>query len=127
MKRMLRVSAVALLISGLAIVTFAQAKNPSGRWAATLGKDGRSMTSTMQLKLSGDQVTGTIDLAPGVAVQIQNGKLEGKQVTFDVVAPEHGHTKDIHFTGDMGDDAIMLRNESGGKQGRTMTFHRVDD
>ena len=85
------------------------------------------MTSTMQLKLSGDQVTGTIDLAPGVTVQIQNGKLEGKQLTFDVVAPEHGHTKDIHFTGDMGDDAIMLRNESGGKQGRTMTFHRVDD
>jgi hypothetical protein len=39
MKGMLKVSAVALLISGLAIVTLAQAKDPSGRWTATLGKE----------------------------------------------------------------------------------------
>jgi len=126
MKRMLKVSAVALLISGLAIVTFAQAKDPSGHWAATLGKEGRSMTSTMELKLSGDQVTGTIELAPDVTVQIQNGKLQRNQLTFDVAAPEHGHTKEIHLTGGVGDDAIMLRSESHGKQGRTMTFHRVE-
>jgi hypothetical protein len=36
---MLKVSAVALLISGLAIVTLAQAKDPSGRWTATLEKE----------------------------------------------------------------------------------------
>jgi len=125
MKGMLKVSAVALVILGLAIVTFAQAKDPSGRWTATLERDGRSMTSTMELKLSGDQVTGTIDLAPGVTVQIQNGKLEGNQLTFDVTAPEHGHTKSIHFTGDVGNDAITLRNESHGKQGRTMIFQRA--
>ena len=47
MKRMLKISGVALLILGLAIVTFAQTKDPSGRWTATLGRDGRSMTSTM--------------------------------------------------------------------------------
>jgi len=125
MKRMLKISGVALLILGLAIVTFAQTKDPSGRWTATLGRDGRSMTSTMELKRSGDQVTGTIDLAPGVTVQIQNGKLEGSQLTFDVTAPEHGHTKSIHFTGDVRDDAITLRNESRGKQGRTMIFQRA--
>jgi hypothetical protein len=125
MRRTLKVSAVALLISGLAIVTFAQAKDPSGRWTATLGRDGKSMTSTMELKLSGDQVSGTIDLAPGVKVQIQNGKLEGNQLTFDVAAPEHGHKKNIHFIGDLSDDSITLRNESGGKQGRTMIFQRA--
>jgi hypothetical protein len=85
------------------------------------------MTSTMELKLSGDQVTGTIHLAPGVTVQIQNGKLEGNQLTFDVTAPEHGHTIEIHFTGVVGDNAVTLRNESRGKQGRTLTFHRIED
>jgi hypothetical protein len=79
------------------------------------------------LKVSGNTVTGTIDVAPDVTAEIQNGKLEGDQLTFDITAPEHGHTKGIHFTGDVADDAIMLRNESRGKQGRTMTFRRIKD
>ena len=85
------------------------------------------MTFKMNLKVSGNSVTGTIDVAPDVTAPIQKGKLEGDQLTFDIVAPEHGHTKSIHFTGDVGDDAITLRNESRGKQGRTMTFHRIGD
>ena len=82
------------------------------------------MTSTMTLRVSGDQVTGTIDLAPDVTVQIRNGKIEGSQLTFDVTAPEHGHTKEIHFVGDVQNDAITLRNESHGRQGRTIIYHR---
>jgi len=65
--------------------------------------------------------------APGATEEIQNGKLQGNQLVFDVIAPERGYTKNIHFRGEAGDDAITLRNESGGKEGRTLTFHRIED
>ncbi len=124
MKRMLKVSAVAFSISVLAFVTFAQSKDLSGCWTATLERGGNTGTFTMDLKISGNGVTGTLSDPSGPPWQIQNGTLEGNQLTFDVTAPEHGHTKNIHFMGDVGDDWITLRNESRGKQGRTLTFHR---
>ena len=125
MKRMLKVFAVAFSISVLAFAAFAQGKDISGRWTATLERGGQTVTFKMDLKVSANYVTGTIDLAPDATTEIQNGKLEGDQLTFDVTAPEHGHKKNIHFIGDVGDDAITLRNESGGKQGRTMIFQRA--
>jgi len=124
---MFRVFAVAFSISALASGAIAQGKDISGRWTATLERGTQSMTVKMDLKVSANNVTGTINVAPGVSAEIQNGKLEGEQLSFDVTAPEHGHTKEIHFTGDVGDDGITLRNESRGKQGRTMTFHRTED
>ena len=66
-------------------------------------------------------MTGTLRDPSGPPWQIQNGTLTGNQLTFDVTAPQHGHTKNIHFMGDVGDDAITFRNESQGKQGRTLT------
>jgi len=125
MERKLGLYAVAFSLSVAALVAFAQTEAVSGRWTTALERGQQSMTVKMDLKVSGNSVTGTIDVAPDVTVQIQNGKLEGGQLTFDVTAPEHGHTKSIHFTGDVRDDTITLKNESRGKQGRTMTFHRT--
>src|SRR5215471_13429155 len=127
MKRMLKVSAVAFSMFALALVALAQGQDVSGRWTTTLDRGRQSVTLKMDLTVSGNHVVGTIDVAPDVTAQIQNGKLEGDQLTFDISAPEHGHTKSIHFTGNVDGDAITLRNESRGKQGLTMTFHRIED
>lgn len=124
MRRTLSVSLGAFLISILALATFAQGVGLRGRWAATLERGGKSMTSVMDLKVSGNQVTGTIDLAPGTTLQIQNGKFERGQLTFDVTAPEPGRTKEIHFVGEFDGDLVTLRNESRGRQGRTLTYRR---
>ena len=127
MKGMLKVTMLALSISGMALVALAQGQDVSGRWTTTLEKGGQSVTFRMDLKVSDNSVTGTIDVAPDVATQIQNGKLEGNQLIFDVTAPEHGHAKTIHFTGNVRDDAIALSSESRGKQGRTMIFQRASE
>ena len=124
---MLKVSAVAFAILLLALVAFAQGKDISGHWTTTLERGEQSMTCKMDLKVSGKTVTGTIEVAPDETAEIQNGRLEGDLLTFDITAPEHGHTKSIRFIGDVGDDMIVLKNESRGKQGRTMTFHRIED
>ena len=127
MKRMLKVSAVAFVVFVLALGGVAQRRGVSGHWATTLSRGEQSMTLKMDLKVSGSSVNGMIDVAPDVTAEIQNGKLEGDQLTFDITAPEHGHTKSIHFTGNVDGGAITLRNESRGKQGLTMTFHRIED
>lgn len=127
MNWMLKVTIIVLAISVLALVAFAQGKDISGSWTTTLQRGGQTRTLKMDLKIAGNSVTGTIDVAPDVTAQIQKGKLEGDQLTFDVIAPEHGHTKKIHFTGDLGEDTVTLRNESRGKQGRTLIFQRTNN
>lgn len=127
MNWMLKVTIIVLAISVLALVAFAQGKDISGSWTTTLQRGGQTRTLKMDLKIAGNSVTGTIDVAPDVTAQIQNGKLEGDQLTFDVIAPEHGHTKKIHFTGDLGEDTVTLRNESSGRQGRTLIFQRTNN
>lgn len=124
MKTMLKVLAVAFSVSVLALGAFAQNKDVSGRWTTSLERGGKSFTFKMDLKVSDNTVAGTMDATPDRRVEIQNGKLEGNQLTFDVTAPEHGHSKTIHFIGDVGDNTITLRNQSGGKQGRTMIYQR---
>jgi len=125
MKRALKAIGIVLAISVIPFTLFAQGQNMSGRWTTTMERGGNRATFKMDLKVSDNSVTGMIDLAPNVTEQIQNGKLQGNQLTFDVAALEHGHTKNIHFTGDVAGDAITLRNESNGKQGRTMIFQRA--
>lgn len=127
MNRTLKVATVMLSISVLAFVALAQGNGVGGRWTTTLQRGGQTRTLEMDLKVDGNSVTGTIDVAPDVTAQIQNGKLQGDQLTFDVIAPEHGHAKNIHFTGDLGEDTITLRNESRGKQGRTLIFQRANN
>ena len=89
MKKMLKVSAVASAIFVLALGAFAQAKDVSGLWTTTLTRGGQSTTLKMDLKVSGNSVTGTIDVAPDATAQIQNGKHEGDQLTFDMPHEEH--------------------------------------
>jgi hypothetical protein len=81
----------------------------------------------MDLNVSGQELTGTISDPSGQTLQIKNGKIEGNELTFDVTAREHGGTKNVHFFGQVEGDLITLHNESNGRQGQTMSFHRTKD
>jgi len=106
---------------------FSQENPSSGRWTATLKKGDRAGTATLNMSISGSDVTGTLSDPSGQVWQIENGKLEGNQLTFHVTAREHGGTKNIHFFGQAADELITLHNESHGKPGQTMSFHRRKD
>jgi hypothetical protein len=106
---------------------FGQADDPSGRWTATLERGDRTGVAVINLKVEGNRVTGTLSDPSGQTMEMENGVIEGGQLSFDCRAREHGDTKRIHFSGQIRNDAITLRNESHGKQGRTMTFHRANN
>jgi hypothetical protein len=117
-------SHVPLLIAALA---FAQTNDPSGRWMATLERGEATGQAVMTLTVVRNRVTGTLREPSGQTLEIQSGKIEGRKISFDASAREHGGEKRIHFFGDVSDDAITLQNQSNGKQGLAMTFHRVKD
>lgn len=118
---------IKLAIVFMAVLVFAQVSELTGRWQATLKKGDRTGTSVMDVTFSGTQVTGTLNDPSGQIWQIENGKFEDNQLTFDVTAREHGGTKKIHFFGQATHDLITLDNESRGKPGQTMSFHRMHD
>lgn len=124
---MYRISKIAITaaIVFMAVLVFAQESELAGRWQATLKKGDRTGTSVMDLTGSGTQVTGTLSDPSGQVWQIENGKLEGDQLAFDVTAREHGGTKKVHFFGQVANDLITLHNESNGKPGQTMVFHKM--
>jgi hypothetical protein len=124
---MFRIGQVAytLTILVLTLSALAQENASSGRWTATLTKGDRTGTATLNMSISGTGVTGTLSDPSGQLWQIENGKLEGNQLTFDVTAREHGGTKNIHFFGQVADGLITLHNESHSKPGQTMSFHRT--
>ena len=127
MERMLKVLASATLVLVLEVFALAQVDDPSGRWKATLSRGDRTGVAVMTLKVAGNQVAGTLSEPSGQTLEIENGRIEDGRLTFDASASEHGGTKNIHFFGQVTAEEITLRNESNGKQGMTMTFHRVKD
>ena len=117
--------AVAIFFVTLALV--AQGSSLAGRWTAALNKGDRTGIANLTVSVSGSEVRGTLRDPSGQLWQMQNGKFEANQLTFDVTAREHGGTKNIHFVGQVEVDSITLHNESNGRPGQTMIFHKIKD
>lgn len=119
--------ACAMLLSLLTFAAVAQETNLNGRWTATLNRGSRTGTANLTFNVSGAEVTGTLTDPSGQVWQLQNGKFEGSQLTFDVTAREHGGSKNIHFFGQIEGDSITMHNESNGRPGQTMIFHKTKE
>ncbi len=73
-----------LILAGcLAALTMAAA-DASGKWTAEMpGRDGNTMTITMNLKADGDKLTGTVSGRRGDS-DISEGKLDGDTIHFTI-------------------------------------------
>ena len=124
MKERSRIACTAL-VSLLTFAALAQESNLNGQWTATLKRGSRTGTATLTVSVSGTEVNGTLSDPSGQLLHLQNGKLAGDQITFDVTAREHGGSKNIRFFGQVEGDSITMHNKSNGKAGQTMVFHKL--
>jgi hypothetical protein len=90
-------------------------------------KADRTGTASLTVNVSGTEVTGTLSDPSGHIWQLQNGKLEASQLTFDVTARQRGGSKNVHFFGQIERDSITMHNESNGRPGQTMIFHKIKE
>ncbi len=111
-----------LLAFALAMV--ALAADVSGKWTfETEGRNG-TMTNTLTLKADGGTLTGTIAGGRGGVVQITDGKVNGDNISFNVVREFRGNTMTTKYSGTISGDEIKLTIEGGRRGPREVTAKR---
>lgn len=103
---MKRVAVFSALLAATCMVTFAA--DIDGKWTAeTQGRNG-PQTQTLMLKASGSTLTGSLDGGRG-ATDIANGKIEGSNVSFDIVRQgRDGNPNTTNYKGTLSGDDLKL-------------------
>lgn len=71
----------------------------NGKWTAEVpSRQGGTMTNTFNFKVDGDKLTGTMSSQMG-EVDLTNGKVEGDNISFDVVRSFNGNSITLSYAG----------------------------
>ena len=80
----------------------------TGTWSWTYKtRDGQDATAKLKLKQDGDKVTGTYVARAGQEDPVENGKLKGDEVTFDVNRVINGQKMKFEYKGKVAGDTII--------------------
>lgn len=109
---------VTTILLALALAAFAA--DVSGKW--TFEQPGRNgpMTTTLSLKADGSTLTGSMEAGGGRGgppADISNGKVQGDNVSFDVVREFNGQSMTTKFKGKVAGDEMKLTVERPGRDG----------
>jgi hypothetical protein len=106
-----------LMLAGCLAAVTMLAADATGKWTAeTPGRDGNPMTITMNLKADGNALSGTVSGRRGDN-EISNGKVEGDNLTFDVVREFKGNKMTSHYSGKLDGDTIHFTIKTEGGMG----------
>jgi len=104
-----------LLIAVLGLLTATLcAADVSGKWAGDVSTpDGQSISLTLNLKVDGDKLTGTIT-GPTGDVEITEGKTTGDTLSFVLSVDAGGQQLVFKVSGKLsGDDQLNLKMDGG--------------
>jgi hypothetical protein len=116
--RYLVATLVALLLSSATVF----AADPTGTWTWTRqGRDGQSFEVTARLQFTESKLTGTVTGFQGAENPISDGKLEGDQISFNVVVNFNGNEIKFAYQGKLDGDSITGTITWPGRDGDTRT------
>jgi hypothetical protein len=75
------------------------AGDPAGDWKASVDVNGNDVPLTFHLKVKDTNVTGAIEGMPTTPADIQNGKIEGDNITFTAVTDYEGNSVKLIYKG----------------------------
>jgi hypothetical protein len=78
----------------------------TGVWKGTFDANGTNMSISINLKSSGNVVTGTVEGAGAPPIEIHDGKIDGNVVTFWLNADYQGQTYAVTYKGNAAADHI---------------------
>jgi hypothetical protein len=104
MKNFSRISMYGLLEGALTLSLFAV--NPNGTWVGQVTAGDHPYAVTLSLKADGSVLAGTLTGGPptGKEVQLENGKIEGSEISFETRSDDRTYV----FKGEIGTDEIRL-------------------
>ena len=85
------------------------------------GRDGNKREVSMNLKVDGSKLTGTVG-GPMGDTDISDGKVDGDTITFSVVREFNGNQMKMNYTGKVTGDEIAFKVARDGGEGRTNEF-----
>ena len=111
------------IISCLALLTaLAFAADISGKWTGDMpGRGGDTTPTTFNFKADGDKLTGTMT-GPQGDVPLQEGKVNGDQVSFSTTLDFGGNSVKILYKGTVSGDQIKMTREREGGNGQAREF-----
>src|SRR5260370_13259398 len=114
---------LALLSCALAVVAYAA--DVSGKWTYEMSRGGNTMTSTITLKADGAKLTGSVSGRQGAETPIENGKVDGNNVSFEVTREGQNGKKTMKYTGTASGNEHKLKIAMGGGEPREPTTKRA--
>jgi hypothetical protein len=96
------------LFAFLSVLPGARAAEPSGTWKGAFDFQGSSVPVTINLKLDGNTVTGTVEGLPNAPAEIHDGALAGDTVTFWINTDYQGQTYKLVYKGKIAADQISF-------------------
>jgi len=105
MKWVLRLFGILAFIS---LLPGAKAADVSGTWKGTFDFEGSSVPVTINLKIDGTKVTGTVEGLPTTPTEIHDGALTGDTVSFWVNTDYEGQTYKLVYKGKIAADQISF-------------------
>ena len=96
------------LFAFLSILPGARAADVSGTWKGAFDFQGSSVPLTINLKIDGNSVTGTVEGLPTTPAEIHDGTLAGDTVSFWINTDYQGQTYKIVYKGKVAADQISF-------------------
>jgi hypothetical protein len=113
----MRLSRVLMLAYAFA-ASAAWAQDLTGKWTATAVSN--NVAVTLDLKVSGNVVTGAILNPQSGPAEIQDGKIEGNNISFHVVRTANNATNKIQWKGTIHGEEIHFTRSVEGAPGPGM-------
>ncbi|MGE3821687.1 MAG: hypothetical protein AB7I30_19925 [Isosphaeraceae bacterium] len=104
-------------LGGLLLVAFAfaavpaYAADPTGTWKWSVERNGQTFETTLKLKLEGGKLTGTVSGRNNTETPIEDGKVEGDDVSFKVTREFNGNKFTQTYNGKLSGDTITGKVE----------------
>jgi len=104
--------AIGFVVACVLAASAAWAQDLTGKWTATAV--GNNVAVTLDLKVTGNVVTGAILNPQSGPAEIKEGKIEGNKISFHVVRTANGATNKILWQGTIaGEEIHFTRSVEG--------------
>lgn len=104
------VFAISAAMTGPALAL--SAADVTGTWKWSVERNGNTIETTLKLKQDGDKLTGTITGRNNTETEIEDGKVEGDTVSFQVTREFNGNTFVMKFHGTVSGDTLKGKIET---------------